>query len=335
MPTYPQLAAAILADLELLNLGDIAHLTEMELISQMISDSNPAQQHTQLLRLYVLFSRAINEKVYGLYGQGQMGDNEFYVLCSTLPHSSDLSAALSSTVRFFNMFGGASGQASIEANGEELCFCLQQHTTSDTDLFALLQLQGLVILSHLFTELTGHNVRPLRIETPGNPLAIGLKLEFWEGLSIRQQSAQARIVFSSNESHQPVITSGLDMQGILGRILTRLVGQESNRSEVLLAERVVSLLQQQFIKTGHWLSAQELAHTLSVSYASLHQKLRLSGLSFRELKQTLILDEACRLLEGSSLTVSAISSHLDFSDERAFRRAFKQGIGKSPAEYRN
>ena len=58
------------------------------------------------------------------------------------------------------------------------------------------------------------------------------------------------------------------------------------------------------------------------------------GFSLQQLIDGVRLESATCLLDDPSLRMDAIAFTLGYSDDRAFRRAFKRMTGMSPSEYR-
>ncbi|MEM1151888.1 MAG: helix-turn-helix transcriptional regulator, partial [Pseudomonadota bacterium] len=77
---------------------------------------------------------------------------------------------------------------------------------------------------------------------------------------------------------------------------------------------------------------EEVAQRLGISTATLRRKLSENGLSFRELVQGSRLRQAETMLrQGQSVT--QVAEALDYSDIRAFNRAYKQLRGITPAAF--
>ena len=77
---------------------------------------------------------------------------------------------------------------------------------------------------------------------------------------------------------------------------------------------------------------ETVAHRLSISVATLRRRLEEEGASFRSLMSEHFLEEATALLR-KGYSVAHVSEALDYSDIRAFNRAFKRWQGETPAKY--
>jgi AraC-like DNA-binding protein len=76
------------------------------------------------------------------------------------------------------------------------------------------------------------------------------------------------------------------------------------------------------------------ARALGLSERSLRRKLAEEGTSFRNLRQSVLLDSARSMLRNPALSLQSIAHMLGFSDAAAFGRAFRRWDSCSPAAFR-
>ena len=81
-------------------------------------------------------------------------------------------------------------------------------------------------------------------------------------------------------------------------------------------------------------SAAALAQQLNMSLRALQRQARDRGFTIGQLLENAREAKARQLLTDPTLKIEAISAQLGYSDDRAFRRAFKRWTGKTPAEFR-
>ena len=81
-------------------------------------------------------------------------------------------------------------------------------------------------------------------------------------------------------------------------------------------------------------SASALAANLGMSQRALQRQVKTHGFELRDLLDKAREANARRLLDQPGLSLSQIAHALGYTDDRAFRRAFKRWSGKTPAEYR-
>ncbi|MEO1209621.1 MAG: AraC family transcriptional regulator ligand-binding domain-containing protein [Cyanobacteria bacterium J06638_20] len=81
-------------------------------------------------------------------------------------------------------------------------------------------------------------------------------------------------------------------------------------------------------------SAEALAQQLNMSLRALQRQARDRGFTVSQLLENAREAKAKQLLTDPKPTIEAISDQLGYSDDRAFRRAFKRWTGQTPAEFR-
>ncbi|WP_407304662.1 AraC family transcriptional regulator ligand-binding domain-containing protein [Acinetobacter sp.] len=84
----------------------------------------------------------------------------------------------------------------------------------------------------------------------------------------------------------------------------------------------------------HELSEEQIAASLFMSKRTLARKLALDGTSFRDIKDSILSEQARSYLLESELSVDAIAALLNYHDSANFRRAFKRWFDLPPSEYR-
>lgn len=146
---------------------------------------------------------------------------------------------------------------------------------------------------------------------------------------------------NSNRNAIFVRRSALDRPGRFGdAYLYRIVADRvfddlrnlGSRSD--LVSMVMALLKHAF-SAGKFeqLSALNVSVQLGVSVRTLHRQLAACGASFRDLRNSVMLDSARLLLSDNRYTVTETALALGFSETSAFSRAFRQLSGQSPTQF--
>jgi AraC-like DNA-binding protein len=81
--------------------------------------------------------------------------------------------------------------------------------------------------------------------------------------------------------------------------------------------------------------ATRVSAELGISERTLHRRLSTHGTNFRDLRNSVLLDQSRVLLKDTRHSVTEIALQLGFSETSAFSRAFRLLSGKTPAEFRN
>ena len=153
-------------------------------------------------------------------------------------------------------------------------------------------------------------------------------LGFWTApVSFGQDTYE--LCFDKLLALEPMSTpQALDMssKGVFSRVISYLEQYEPAAEQQSYRARTFEL-----IRNG--VTQQEtVAHRLSISVATLRRRLEEEGTSFRALMSEHLLEKATALLRKGQ-SVAQVSEALDYSDIRAFNRAFKRWQGETPAKY--
>jgi len=180
---------------------------------------------------------------------------------------------------------------------------------------------------------------------PFSPLAgeiakVARQTRFYTDLDESRQAAvmnSVRALMQENGSDQP---GALEMQEAYLRLViitlwrlsrdrdpTRPSGDTDDLTEQFRSEIVLRLRDQP--------SVGDIAASMGVSVDRLHRAvLRASHMTPKQLMHTLLLSEARRLLQETSLQIGQISVMLGFSDPAYFNRFFRQRTGTPPGRFR-
>ncbi len=153
-------------------------------------------------------------------------------------------------------------------------------------------------------------------------------LEFWSiPVSPGQASYQLCFDHELAHTHMPAPRQiDLSSEGVFSRVIAYLDQRDPSDSPLSYKTKVLDLIRNGYVQ-------QDLvAHRLSISVATLRRRLEQEGINFRELISAHYVDEATQLLEKGH-SVSHVSDVLNYSDVRAFNRAFKRWKGETPAQY--
>ena len=149
------------------------------------------------------------------------------------------------------------------------------------------------------------------------------------------KSKYNRLVFHKKYLQEPLIKSQGDLQVFLRRApidMLTIPGEDTS---------LTALIKQQLdprpFKEDDILNlptSEELAKSLAMSEQTLRRKLNAEGSNYQQIKDNLRQELANKLLGNRAISIAKISKQLNFSEPRAFTRAFKQWSGYTPKEYR-
>lgn len=155
-------------------------------------------------------------------------------------------------------------------------------------------------------------------------------LKFWTVPMSMSQEAYA-LTFDHELAHASMSKTGeidLSSEGIFSRVISYLESRAPGTEFSSFETRTLALIRQGLIQQD------QVAHRLSISVATLRRRLEQEGTSFRELVNHHRMNEAVTLLD-KGFSVARVSDMLDYSDVRAFNRAFKRWKGETPAKFAN
>ncbi|MEM8613819.1 MAG: AraC family transcriptional regulator ligand-binding domain-containing protein [Cyanobacteria bacterium P01_H01_bin.105] len=81
-------------------------------------------------------------------------------------------------------------------------------------------------------------------------------------------------------------------------------------------------------------SAEGIARDMNMNLRSLQRLVCAHGFTVRQLLENARKEKARQWLSDPTLNIKAVATRLGYSDDRAFRRAFKRWTGQTPAEFR-
>jgi AraC-like DNA-binding protein len=193
----------------------------------------------------------------------------------------------------------------------------------------LLILAAMSIFYQLFSWLTGTDIELIELGLREGEFESPLPLGALQGQRVRFQQPANRMVFPAALLSQPVIRDADQLRDVIVYFPMNLINAGGT-----LAHRVKALINASLGEFKAPISVENIAQLLNLSPSSLRRKLAESNLSYTQLLTQCRLNKAEHALLHTDLPIKTIALQLGFSDDRAFRRAVKSGLGLSPTELR-
>ena len=152
-----------------------------------------------------------------------------------------------------------------------------------------------------------------------------------QGQPIRYQCASNHFNFPVSWLSRPVARSYEQLTRVIDYFPVSLLSAGVGNSA--LAVRVTGIIQSSLTGAVPPVTADIVAQLVNLSPATLRRKLRDEGTGFAELLTQCQQAQAEHGLK-TQVPIKAITLQLGFSDDRAFRRAFKRWCGQTPTEFR-
>lgn len=141
-----------------------------------------------------------------------------------------------------------------------------------------------------------------------------------------------RLVFHRSYLSAPMVRSQRELRVFLRRSpidMLTIPGEDTS-----LTARINQMLTPKPNEVIDLPNSRDIARRLGISEQTLRRRLSAEGISYQQIKDNLRSDLASKLLANRNLTIADIARLLNFSEPRAFTRAFKQWQGSTPREYR-
>lgn len=149
------------------------------------------------------------------------------------------------------------------------------------------------------------------------------------------KSKYNRLVFHKKYLQEPLIKSQGDLHVFLRRApidMLTIPGEDTSLTALIKQQLDPRPFKDDDVL--HLPTADALAKSLSMSEQTLRRKLNAEGSNYQQIKDGIRQELASKLLGNRAVSIARISKQLNFSEPRAFTRAFKQWSGYTPKEYR-
>ncbi len=167
----------------------------------------------------------------------------------------------------------------------------------------------------------------LRYAKPNEHLPVGPL----SGQSIRYQCSGNHFRFPASWLPRPVARTYEQLTQVLDYFPANLLTAGAGNNP--LAARVTGIIQLSLTGEVPPVTADIVAQLVNLSPATLRRKLRDENTGFAQLFSQCQQTQAQHCLK-TQVPIKAIAVQLGFSDDRAFRRAFKRWCGQTPTEFR-
>lgn len=249
--------------------------------------------------------------------------------------STTLSDAISDLARHFNMMHGehyntvrvTERTVTLIINDSSFPYTMKNDLEMVHFVGECVLIQVFCLLDSLSGGLADHALKRVSVKRPMLDPMPG-HLLFWNSQMMFGQAAY-ELTFDYELSLAPMTKTGevdLSSEGVFSRVIDYLEKRTPRLEPHSFKGRTMDS-----IRSGV-LRQEVVAEKLSISVATLRRRLSDEQTSFRELVNHHRMREAMDLL-AKGHSVSHVSDLLNYSDIRAFNRAFKRWKGETPAQY--
>ncbi|EDM78995.1 putative transcriptional regulator, AraC family protein [Plesiocystis pacifica SIR-1] len=210
--------------------------------------------------------------------------------------------------------------------GQTVCWFTHPNDALDEGASGLV---GLALGFRFVTDLLAMPDAVAGVELYGRPLGPAADYEAFFGVPVRFETGRLAMVFRSDRmdarppSCNPEIYAYIQKRLDLARERLRVADGLGGVREAMAR-----------LATRSEYGAEALAKELGMSLRALQRHVAAEGTTLRGLIDEMREANARELLTDRRLSVEEVAFLLGYSDERAFRRAFKRTSGSTPAQYR-
>jgi AraC-like DNA-binding protein len=196
----------------------------------------------------------------------------------------------------------------------------------------LLTVAAMSTFYHLFSWITATNLKlhelGLHYAEPDFPIPLGAL----QGQPIVYARSSDHFIFPSSYLALPVARTYEQLTQVIDYFPVSLVA--STAGDTALTSRVRDIVHTSLSGCFAPMTIEIAAQLTNLSPSTLRRKLRAEGTSFSRILNICQQVEAEKYLR-SHTPIKTIALQLGFSDDRAFRRAFKRWSGQTPTEFRS
>lgn len=242
----------------------------------------------------------------------------------------DLRAALEFTMRYRPLSSPLIGLDVGDTGGESgLIFTPAPGTAQDRDIYPRLLDFNIGMFLSLIADATGREDCVAGIALSDRADAITLDLLRGKGLTVLPGSASDAILLKPWAMQAPLRLKSAVGAAMAKKLCSAALTGAEDMSRFSAEVRAVIIA-----NVEKPMTAAFVARRLGMGERSLRRRLAGENLSFRDLKQAVQNDIACRYLTETRMTVEDVAKAVGYRDTANFRRAFRSHHGMTPQDFR-
>lgn len=305
---------------------DVNAILESAGVSPMLlADSRSRVTDEQLVLVVQAMWRLTDDELFGL-GSKPLPRGTLRLLLFGLLGAADLGEGLDRLQGFLRAVPAIA--VAIDVGEDETRIRLPANVPNDPE--RIITITGLGAVHRLLAWGVGRDVPLLRVELPGEAPADLESLRYVFDGPLVFDAPSAGLAFHSSVLRLPLVRNEAEIEEFIARSPRDLLTRPSHGTTYAVQVRRIL---EPGLRSGTWLTAEEVAARLSVSGQTLRRRLGEEGTSVREILDEIRRDAAvAALVRGEA--VADLAHRLGFSEPSAFTRAFKRWTGSTPGAYR-
>ncbi len=319
-------ARRVVAELDRARLPASEFLSAVGLRCEQLTESDALIPFTAHVLLFENAARALREPCFGVRLGSAVELTEAGLLAYVTLNSPDLGSALRNLCRYLPLLTEGS-VVELRREAEEVLLLF-----SFVGPIAMTSRQlpefGATLMVRVCDAITGHRVRPLRIELRQEAACPMLARRL--GLPVMVDQPRSALVLDVASVTVPVVNADTRLLELLRRYADDVLARRTGRDDLVArAERWIL----EHLHTGR-VGVAPLARSLGMSDRTLARRLAEGGLTPAGLVDDLRRQLANRYLAEHAFPLARITYLLGYSDLSAFTRAFRRWTGRTPSEWR-
>lgn len=195
----------------------------------------------------------------------------------------------------------------------------------------LLTAAAMSTIYHLFSWITATNLKLSEVGLCYQDIDFSIPLGLPQGQNFHYNQANNYFTFPNENLRLPVVRTYQQLTQVIDYFPVNLVLASSG--DVTLTSRIREIIYSSLSNNLPLISLDIAAQLTNTSSVTLRRRLRDEGTNFSQILTNCLYTEAQKHL-NNQMPIKTIALQLGFSDDRAFRRAFKRWSGQTPTEFR-
>lgn len=253
----------------------------------------------------------------------------FGQLNQAMQYAEDVRSALQTLVDYRSILSGQLHMELVESGSEAILRAFHPNDAIDGGCGTEV---GIAILKRLVQQIIEIDDYLIRTEFAHRPFGLLKVYENYFGVPILFQQPYNALVFRREVLHQPTQQRDPYLFKYIQGNLTLLTGDRVPLNTPALLSDLYHAIDHSVALADY--RAEVIAKQMNMSLRAVQRLAQGQGFTISQLLDNAREEKARQLLTDLTLSVQVISAQLGYSDDRAFRRAFKRWTGQSPTEFR-
>lgn len=288
----------------------------------------------QFTRLYGCAIRLLESETSRRADHSLMSKEITDLLCHCVISCQKLADVVERAAAFNRILGSVGGSLElVRCTGTAELVIDSRRRRRDTAAF-LVDLASMNFYRQLFSWLIGQPIRLLRASVMYPAPTEFMPITELLGVPLSYGAPDNRLVMPVGYLAQPVVRSGVELARSLDHFPFPFDVWVADAAQDRLSDRIRMLLMSALQGQEKLPDAAQTAELFGISSVTLRRRLRDSGISYAKIRAGCQREWAEYLLTFTRSPVQEIAVQLGFSDDRAFRRAFRKWTGRGPVDFR-